>query len=305
MRKLLVTGHTGFVGRAVRGVLQANPDHPPWRLATLPDGFDVRSPALAGHISDLRPDAVLHLGGLTSVAESFRDPVRFFDVNFNGTWNLLKALRSASFSGRLLYVSSGDCYGAVDADDLPIRETHPMRPRSPYAVSKVAAESLCYQWTQTEGLDIVVSRSFNHLGPGQDTRFAVPWLAKQITMMRKGAAPHRIVAGDLEVTRDMTDVRDVVSAYLSLIERGRTGEVYNVGSGRETRLSDVLHELLSLAGVTAEVVTDPARVRIHEQRRAVADVRKIANDTGWSARIPLSRTLGDMLEEWTQRSELE
>ena len=141
------------------------PDSLRWRLATLPDGFDVRSRALARHIGGVQPDAVLHLGGLTSVAESFRDPDQFFDVNFNGTWNLLKALRAASFTGRLLFVSSGDCYGAVDADDLPVRETHPMRPRNPYAVSKVAAESLCYQWTQTEELDVVLSRSFNHLGP--------------------------------------------------------------------------------------------------------------------------------------------
>ena len=303
VRTLLVTGHTGFVGRTVRGVLQPSQDR--WRLVTLPDGFDVRSRELTRHLVELRPDAVLHLGGLTSVAESFRDPDQFFDVNFNGTWNLLKALRSASFTGRLLFVSSGDCYGAVDADDLPVRETHPMRPRSPYAVSKVAAESLCYQWTQTEGLDVVLSRSFNHLGPGQDTRFAVPWFAKQIAMIRKGSAPPRIVTGDLDVTRDMTDVRDVVSAYLSLLDKGRSGEVYNVGSGRETRLSDVLNELLSLAGVTAEIVTDPARVRTHEQRRAVADVRKIARDTGWSARIPFSSTLGDMLDDWTQRSEFE
>ena len=140
MRTLLVTGHTGFVGRTVPGVLQRESDKR-WRLVTLPDGFDVRSRELTRHLVDLRPDAVLHLGGLTSVAESYRNPDQFFDVNFNGTWNLLKALRAASFAGRLLFVSSGDCYGAVDADDLPVRETHPMRPRSPYAVSKVAAEA--------------------------------------------------------------------------------------------------------------------------------------------------------------------
>ncbi len=197
----------------------------------------------------MQPHAVLHLAGLTSVAESFRDPGRFFDVNFNGTWNVLKALRAASFSGRMLFVSSGDCYGAVAADDLPLRETQSLRPRSPYAVSKVAAESLCYQWTQTERLDIILTRSFNHLGPGQDERFAVASFARQVAGIRNGTAPARIVAGDLEITRDLTDVRDVVRAYLSLLEKGRTGEVYNVGSGRETRLADVLNALLSIAGV--------------------------------------------------------
>jgi GDP-4-dehydro-6-deoxy-D-mannose reductase len=304
VRTLLVTGHTGFVGRTVRSILQADSDKLRWRLATLPDGLDIRSPELAEHIASMQPHAVLHLAGLTSVAESFRDPGRFFDVNFNGTWNVLKALRAASFSGRMLFVSSGDCYGTVAAEDLPLRETHSLRPRSPYAVSKVAAESLCYQWTQTERLDIILTRSFNHLGPGQDERFAVASFARQVAGIRNGTAPPRIVAGDLGITRDLTDVRDVVHAYLSLLEKGRTGEVYNVGSGRETRLADVLNALMSIAGVTADIVIDPARLRSDEQRRAVADVRKIAADTGWSASVPLSTTLADMLDDWNRRIQL-
>ena len=293
------------MGRTVHRVLQGEGERSRWHLATLPEDLDIRSPDLARHVADQRPDAVLHLGALTSVSESFREPERFFDVNFNGTWNLLRALRSMAFAGRLLFVSSGDCYGAVADADLPVRETQPLRPRSPYAVSKVAAESLCYQWSQTEHLDVVLARSFNHLGPGQDIRFAVPWFAKQVAKIRNGSAPPRILAGDLDVTRDLTDVRDVVLAYLALIEKGRMGEAYNVGSGREVRLRDVLDELLSIAGVTADVVTDAARVRSAEQRRAVADVRKIAADTGWSARTPLSRTLGDMLDDWSRRSHLE
>ena len=305
VRTLLVTGHTGFVGRAVQSVLNANPEQARWRLAMLPDGFDIRSPALARHIADARADAVLHLAGLTSVGESFRDPQRYFDVNFNGTWNLLRALRQASFTGRFLFVSSGDCYGYVTEGDLPTRETQPLRPRSPYAVSKVAAESLCFQWAQTERLDVVLARSFNHIGPGQDIRFAVASFAQQLTAIRRGIRAPRIVTGNLDVTRDLTDVRDVVGAYVSLLERGHTGEVYNVGSGRETRLADVLDMLVSLAGVTPEIVTDPARVRSDEQRRAVADVRKIAAETGWAASTPLARTLTDMLDDSARRIALD
>ena len=304
MRTLLVTGHTGFVGRTVRSILQADSDKLRWRLATLPDGLDIRSPELAEHIASMQPHAVLHLAGLTSVAESFRDPGRFFDVNFNGTWNVLKALRAASFSGRMLFVSSGDCYGAVAADDLPLRETQSLRPRSPYAVSKVAAESLCYQWTQTERLRHHPGAVLQPRGPGQDERFAVASFARQVAGIRNGTRARAHRCGDLEITRDLTDVRDVVRAYLSLLEKGRTGEVYNVGSGRETRLADVLNALLSIAGVRADIVIDPARLRSDEQRRAVADVRKIAADTGWSASVPLSTTLADMLDDWNRRIQL-
>ena len=184
-------------------------------------------------------------------------------------------------------------------------ETQPLRPRSPYAVSKIAAESLCYQWAQTERLDAVLTRSFNHVGPGQDVRFAVASFAQQVARIVNGTRPPRILTGNLDVTRDLTDVRDVVTAYLTLLEKGRTGEIYNVGSGRETRMSDVLDALISLAGVTVDIVTDPARVRSDEQRRAVADVRKIAADTGWLASTPLSTTLADMLDDWKRRTAVE
>lgn len=253
----------------------------------------------------LQPDAVLHLAGLTSVAESFSNSEAFFDVNFHGTWNLLKALRSAAFDGRLLFVSSGDCYGDVAVAELPVPETRPLKPLSPYAVSKVAAEALCYQWARTNELDVVMTRSFNHLGPGQDVRFAIPSFAKQIVAIRRGLSQPRIVTGDLDVTRDLTDVRDVVLAYLALLDRGTAAEVYNVGSGRETRLRDVLDQLLLLAGIEAEIVTDATRMRAGEQRRAMADVRKIAADTGWSASIPLGETLMSVLNEWEQRTERE
>jgi GDP-4-dehydro-6-deoxy-D-mannose reductase len=282
-------------------MLQANPASTVWALATLPDACDVRSPDVEAHLRRIAPDAVLHLAGLTSVADSFRDAERFFDVNFRGTWNLLKALRSADFTGRLLFVSSGDCYGAIAPANLPVNEDHPLRPRNPYAVSKVAAESLCYQWSQTERFDVVLARSFNHIGRGQDVRFAIASFASQVARISAKAAPPLIRTGDLDVTRDLTDVRDVVRAYFALLERGRSGEAYNVGSGRETRIADVLDALIALSGVEVETVVDPTRLRSDEQRRAVADVRKIAADTGWSAAIPLDTTLRDMLKDWTTR----
>ena len=301
VRTLLVTGHTGFVGRTLGTMLERDPGALEWTLATLPDDCDIRRADLDAHVRRIAPDGVIHLAGLTSVAESFRAPDLFFDVNFGGTWNLLKALRSAGFSGRMVFVSSGDCYGAISPAQLPVAEDHPLRPRNPYAVSKAAAEALCYQWSQTERFDIVVARSFNHIGPGQDTRFAVASFASQVAHVRARLVPPCIITGDLDVTRDLTDARDVVRGYFALLASGHSGEAYNVGSGHETRLADVLDQLIALAGVEVEKRVDPARLRSDEQRRARADVRKIARDTGWSAETPLATTLADMLDDWTHR----
>jgi GDP-4-dehydro-6-deoxy-D-mannose reductase len=270
-------------------------------VVTLPEALDIRGPALAPRIAALAPDAVLHLAARSSVAESFRDFNGYIEVNFGGTLNLLRALSGDGFRGRMVFVSTGDLYGMVPESELPIAEDRPLRPRNPYAVSKMAAEALCYQWTQTEGLDVVMARPFNHIGPGQDERFAVAAFAAQVARISAGRADPRVVAGDLEVTRDFTDVRDVVRAYFALLAKGRTGEVYNIGSGRETLLREILDRLLALAGVQADVETDPARLRASEQRRAIADVRKIARDTGWMARTMLDDTLRDTLEDWKGR----
>jgi GDP-4-dehydro-6-deoxy-D-mannose reductase len=272
-----------------------------WVLAALPEHCDIRSRDLEGHVRRIAPDAVLHLAGMTSVSASFRDPRLTFDVNFNGTWNLLDALRATGFTGRFLFVSSGDCYGAIPAERLPVSEDLPLRPRSPYAVSKVAAEALCYQWSQAGPFDVVIARSFNHIGPGQDNRFAVASFAEQIAEIAAGKAPGSIRTGDLSVTRDLTDVRDVVHAYFALLAHGKPGETYNVGSGREVRLADVVRTLIAISGEEIETIVDATRLRVSEQRRAVADVGKIAADTGWSATTPLDATLRDRLDDWKRR----
>jgi GDP-4-dehydro-6-deoxy-D-mannose reductase len=298
--KLLITGHTGFVGRTLAGHV-AGEHGDRWTVATLAEHQDVRDPTLSQQIASVRADAVIHLAARTSVAESFQDADGYFDVNFNGTLNLLRALRATDFHGRFLYISSGDCYGAIDEAQLPVDELQPLRPRSPYAVSKVAAEALCFQWSQTEGLDAIIARPFNHIGPGQDERFVVPSLVKQICSVRDGRSPAEVVAGNLDVTRDLTDVRDVVEAYLGLLESGQRGQVYNIGSGREVRMRDVLEILLGCANVKARVVMDPRRLRRDEQLRMCADVAKIKAHTGWASRIPLDESLRDILASWTDK----
>ena len=299
MSTLLITGHTGFVGRVLTKEVAARSGR--WAIVTLGDHCDVRNRDVAQRIAETKPDAVIHLAARTSVPESFRDVDGYFDVNFNGTLNLLRCLRATDFRGRFVYVGSGDCYGSIRAEDLPVREDHPLRPRNPYAVSKVAAEALCYQWAQTEGLDAVLARPFNHIGPGQDDRFVIAAFAKQIAAIRVANAAPQLVCGNLDVTRDLSDVRDVVAAYIALIERGESGQIYNVGSGRETSIRDVLERLLRLANVDVEVVVDPARVRRDEQQRVRADVAKIRSDTGWACEIPLDDTLRDILSDWMAR----
>ena len=209
-----------------------------------------------------------------------------------------QALDAVGFGGPLLYVGSGDVYGRVEEGDLPVRETQPLRPRNPYAVSKVAAEALCYQWSQTGGFRVVMARPFNHIGPGQDVRFAVADFARQIMEMRLGRREPVLVTGDLDVTRDFSDVRDVVRAYHLLLEQGENGAIYNVCSGRERPLRSLVEGLLQSAGVQADLCTDRARLRPVEQRRMVGDATTIRAAVGWTNEIPLEQTLTDILDYW-------
>lgn len=294
---VLLTGASGFVGRHVRAVA------PCVALADC-NGVEVdirRREDVLKALVNLKFDAVVHLAAQASVAASFEDPELTYGVNLGGTSNLLWCLKETGFTGRMLYVGTADEYGEVDETHLPVSESQPLRPRSPYAVSKVAAEALCYQWSQTAGLSILCVRPFNHVGPGQGASYVVPAMARQIVEIRRGLRPAELVLGNLDVTRDVLDVRDVVSAYLGLLECGTCGEVYNVCSGVERSVRELASMLLERAGVQATLRTDPGLVREHEQRRMVGDNTKLRQATGWKPSIPFSRTLDDVLLDWEER----
>lgn len=299
MKKLLVTGLSGFVGGALRASFAREPVERGLVLCDTPDDYDLRDAASVSRlVREHAPDAVIHLAAQSHVMASIEDPATTLQVNTVGTANLLKALSDHGFSGRLLYVSSADVYGAVDEALLPVTESQVPAPRSPYAVSKVAAELLCLQWVRAHGLQAVIARPFNHTGPGQRPDFAISGFARDAVAIAKGLQPPRLAVGDLNVTRDYLDVRDVVDAYFRLLDQGQPGQIYNVCSGREQRLGDLLRLVLECAGVRAELVVDPARVRPVEQRRMCGSNLKLAAATGWRPNYSLQQTLQQLIDYW-------
>ena len=293
--KVLITGANGFVG----GYLTGRLGHECVPLSINGDPVDIRDGgSLRAAVKDIGPDAVIHMAAQSFVPESFRDPRMTFDVNFFGTFNLLCALKEAGYKGRMIYVGSGDTYGLVQPERFPILEDMPLMPRSPYAVSKVAAEALCWQWSQTEGFSIVMARPFNHIGPGQPEHFVVSSLAKQVTEIKLGLKGPVIETGNIDVTRDFTDVRDVARAYGLLLELGKNGGIYNVCSGIERSIRWILTRLMEIAGVEARIVHDPSRARAVEQPRVCGSHEKLTNDTGWAPGIPFDDTLRDILNYW-------
>ena len=301
MRKLLITGQSGFVGQHVQAHVLAGLAGD-WQLLPQRPHDLLQPAALLEWLQADCPDAVVHLAGQTFVPEAFRDPQHTLQVNLLGTLNLLQALKQRGFAGTFLYVSSGDVYGQVPVEQLPIYETHIPHPRNPYAVSKLAAETLCLQWAFCEPeWRIMVARPFNHVGPGQAASFVLPGMAQQLQRIRRGLQPAQLQVGDVDVTRDFLDVRDVVNAYFCLLERGRSGEVYNVCSGIERSVRELIEQMAELTGVTVQLQEDTTRLRRAEQRRVCGGARKIQQETGWQPALAMTTTLHDVLRDWEER----
>jgi GDP-4-dehydro-6-deoxy-D-mannose reductase len=296
---VLVTGDRGFIGRHYRSRYGGVGFTDPEGRVDLRDARRVER-ALAA----ILPTAVLHLAAQSSIGNSSAMMEETYGLNILGTLNLLEGLRAIGFRGVLVYVSSADVYGQVAEQNLPIRETIPVHPLNPYAVSKLAAEALCCRWSRMHDFRISIVRPFNQIGPGQDGRFAIPHFARQIVEICDGKRPPRIMTGDLSSTRDFTDVRDTAAALHAILQGGRDGETYNVCSGRERSLYSMVTELMEIAGVDAELEVDPDRLRPHEQRRMVGDPGKLREHTGWTAEIPTRTTLEDILNgESSSRTE--
>jgi GDP-4-dehydro-6-deoxy-D-mannose reductase len=292
--RVLVTGAHGFVGRYLVTALHERGhavDEVDRHAAAIPvdvtDAAEVRAVVLRS-----RPDAIAHLAAQAFVPAAIADPAATFSVNALGTQHLLDAVRAMGTpSPRVLVVSSADVYGAHDPRDYPLAETQATFPMNPYAASKIAAEALALAYARSYGLDVVVTRAFNHIGPGQDERFAVAGFAAQLARVAEGLASE-VRVGNLESRRDFLDVRDVCAAYVALLEgAGAAGELYNVASGTATSLQEVLRRLITIAGVPVEVREDPARMRPSDVPLSVGDAAKLRAATGWSPSIPLMAAL--------------
>lgn len=301
--RALVTGAGGFVGGYLVRALAADgvevfagslegapPAGDPAGARWLP--LDVTSAAsVRAAVDEARPDAVFHLAGQASVGGSFEDPVGTWDANATGTLRMVEALRPGT---RLVLAGSAEVYGVVPEAEQPIREERPLRPSNPYAASKAAAEMACVGVAAARGVEAVVARAFNHTGPGQDARFALPSWARQLAAIRAGEAEPVLRVGNLEARRDLLDVRDVVRAYRRLAEAGAAGTAYNVCSGSALTMREVLDALVVTSGAELTVEVDPARVRPVDVPLLMGDAGRI-NALGWSPEIPLRRTLADLL----------
>jgi len=284
-RRVLVTGAHGFVGRHLLSELGSR---------AVPAEADVtRGADVTAEVADVRPDAVVHLAAVSSVAESWESEAAVWTVNAVGTVNVLRAVADEQPSARVLLTSTAEVYGR--AARVPTPENAEIAPLSPYAASKAAGEIACFRAARADGLDVVVARAFPHVGPGQREQFAVgSWTAQIARLEREGGGTLRV--GNLSVERDLTDVRDVCRAYRLLLDRDVAAGVYNVASGRAVPLARIVELLVESVRVDVSVEQDAARLRPADVPVVCGDASRLRAATGWRPEIPLATSLADTLE---------
>ena len=302
--RVLVTGAGGFVGPHLRRALQAagaevlglGPHPVPGEVDILTDVTDVRATAEA--VARVKPDAVVHLAGLSSVSECSKDPMRAFQINAGGALSVAQAVIALGAPCRLLLVSSGEVYGAA-AGSGPIDENLLPDPMNVYGATKRAAEIIALQHRH-QGLDVILARPFNHIGPGQTATFVLPSFAQQLAKVPRGGKV-TLEVGNLSAVRDFTHVEDIVEAYRLLLEKGKRGEVYNLGSGVGRTIESMLQLLVARSGREVTVKVDPKRLRPVEIPALIGNVQKLAA-LGWAPKRTVEQALSAILEEMELRA---
>jgi len=316
--RLLVTGVLGFAGRhlceaaALRGHEVVGAGVEEASRAQGVEGLQAYRVCDVRHLGEveavydeLKPEGVIHLAAQSSGAAAFHDPPATFQINAGGTLHVLEAARRKEFTGPILAVTSSEAYGRIPLG-RPADESSPLRPVSPYGVSKAAADAAAQMYAIAYGLKVVRARSFAHTGPGQTTEFVASAWAQQVAQAEAKAeagerGPFVIKIGNVDPVRDLGDVRDVVVAYLDLLERGRTGEAYNVCTGQGLKLRDLLEALRNMSRVPLGIESDPSRMRSVDIPYLVGDRKKIGVDVGWTPKRTLAQTLESLLEDWRAR----
>ncbi len=314
--RAFVTGAEGFAGSHLTELLLQRGTHTfgtyfdEAAFGALPDTVaeaelvqcDVRDhETLDRTVSNADPDTVFHLAAVASVSQSERNPALTIETNVTGSCNLLNTVRDNAPKARIVMISSAEVYGKVTSEQLPLREDAPVEPINLYGVTKASVELLSKLYIAAYGMDIVIVRPFNHLGPRQSPSFVSADFASQIAKIELGLIPPRIEVGDLAVERDFTDVRDMVKGYLAAAEKGRTGDIYNLCSGESYRIENLLDILISFAQVPIEIHQDAAKRRATDVPVLVGSADKFEQATAWSAETSLATTLLDTLDYWREK----
>lgn len=248
-----------------------------------------------------KPDRIFHLAALSYVPASWKDPAITLSTNMEGQIAIFESLRELGQKPRVLVAGSSEEYGKVKSSEIPVKETNELRPLSPYGVSKVGQDLLGYQYFQSYKIPVVRTRAFSHTGPGQKEVFAASHFAREIALMEAGKKKPVLLVGNLEARKDYSDVRDIARAYWLALEKGEPGEVYNICSGRGRKMKEILGILLGYSRVKIRVQNDPARMRPSDVPLLVGDASKFRRRTGWAPRIPIEKTLLDLLNDWRAR----
>lgn len=314
-KKALITGITGFVGSHMAELLLRESVEvygiQRWRSKTEniehiqdkikfeeADLLDAHS--LYTVIDKIKPDYIFHLAAQSFVQSSWASPTQTLEVNIIGSAHLFEAVRKTGLPIAIQIACSSEEYGKVLPNEVPIKETNPLRPLSPYAVSKLAMDYLGYQYHESYDMRIIRTRGFNHTGPRRGDVFAESSFAKQIAEIEKGKRAPIVYVGNLEAKRDYTDVRDMARAYYLAVQKCDSGEVYNIATGKAWKIKDVLDLLISMAKVKVEIKPDPARMRPSDVEILIGDNSKFVAKTGWKPEIPFETTMADLLNYWRE-----
>ena len=317
--KVLITGITGFAGSHLADYILDNlPDAQVfgmirWRsrmenILHIEDRIhlieaDLKDmSALRKCLAEVQPDRIFHLAAQSFVPTSWICPAETFAINAIGQINLFEAILSLGISPKIQIAGSSEEYGLVNSNEVPMKETNPLRPLSPYAVSKVAQDLLGWQYFKSYGLKVVRTRGFNHTGPRRGEVFICSNFAKQIIEIEKKKREPIIYVGNLEAKRDFTDVRDMARAYWLSLEKGEEGEVYNLGTGKTYSIQEILDMLLAISKADVKIEIDPDRLRPSDVPILLSDSSKFRQLTGWEPQIPFSQSLQDLLDYWRERA---